>query len=108
MWAAVRAAASASRVFDGDIDPNLIDNAAGVSWDDHLSSGLAPGSHAFYSIVNRAEIPAGLSLQPATQTHTVGETATVTVTAKNTAGTHMRTARSSTRAARRIRNRAAC
>jgi hypothetical protein len=87
LWAAVRAASGTARVFDDDIDPNLIDNAAGVSWDDNLSAGLAPGAHASYSIINRAEIPSGLSVAPAVQTHTVGDTATVTVTAKSTAGT---------------------
>jgi hypothetical protein len=86
LWAAVRAASGATRVFDDDIDPNLIDNAAGVSWDDNLSAGLAAGAHASYSIINRAEIPAGLSVTPATQTHTVGDTATVSVTATSTAG----------------------
>jgi hypothetical protein len=74
-------------VFNEDIDPNLIDNAVGVSWDDHLSAGLKAGETASYSIINRAQIPAGLSIQPVTQTHTVGETGTVTVTATDTGGT---------------------
>jgi hypothetical protein len=87
IWAAVRAAAGDARTFDDDIDPNMIDIAAGVSWDDNLSGGLAPGAHASYSIVNRAEIPEGLSVQPALQAHTVGQTATVDVTASSTAGT---------------------
>lgn len=86
IWATVRAAAGESRVFDDDIDPNSIDNAAGVSWDDNLSSGLAAGAHAFYSIVNRAEIPGGLTVSPKLQTDAVGQTATVTVTAKSSAG----------------------
>jgi Bacterial Ig-like domain (group 1) len=86
IWAAVRGAAAESPVFDNDIDPNLIDNAAGVSWDNNLVDGLAPGAHASYSIVNRAEIPSGLEVQPAAQTYAVGQTATVTVTAKSSAG----------------------
>ena len=87
IWAAVRAASSEARVFNDDIDPNLIDDAAGVSWDDRLSAGLQPGKTASYEIINRAQIPAGLSVQPVTQTDTVGQTATVTVTASDTAGT---------------------
>ncbi len=86
IWATVRAAAGEPRVFNDDIDPNLIDNAAGVSWDDNLSSGLAAGAHAFYAIVNRAEIPSGLTVAPKTQTYAVGQTATVTVTARSSAG----------------------
>ncbi len=87
IWAAVRAASSEGQVFNDDIDPNLIDNAVGVSWDNNLASGLAAGHTATYSIVNRAQIPAGLSIQPVTQAHTVGQTATVTITAVDTGGT---------------------
>lgn len=87
IWRAVRAAGAATPVFNDDIDPNLIDNAVGVSWDDQLSTGLASRAHATYSIVNRAQIPASLSVQPVTQTLTVGQTATVTVTATDNVGT---------------------
>ncbi len=44
-------------MFNNNIDPTLIDNGAGVSWDDHLSGGLASGAHAVYSIINRAQVP---------------------------------------------------
>ncbi|HEY1451572.1 MAG TPA: Ig-like domain-containing protein, partial [Solirubrobacteraceae bacterium] len=87
IWHAVRGADAPTPVFNDDIDPNLIDNAAGVSWDNHLTAALKPGEHATYSIINRAQIPAGLSVQPVTQTHTVGQTGTVTVTASDTGGT---------------------
>jgi hypothetical protein len=86
IWATVRAAGGEARVFNDDIDPNSIDNAAGVSWDDNLSSGLAAGAHATYAIVNRAEIPNALTVAPRTQTYAVGQTATVAVTAKSSAG----------------------
>ena len=86
IWAAVRGATGEGPVFNGDIDPNPIDNAAGVSWDDHLSRALKPGEHALYTIVNRAQIPSGLTVQPATQTRTVGQTATVLVTATDNTG----------------------
>jgi hypothetical protein len=87
IWAAVRAANTDSPVFNDDIDPNLIDNAVGVSWDDHLETGLEHGRTASYSIINRAQIPAGLSLLQATQAQTVGQTGTVIVTARDTGGT---------------------
>ncbi len=86
IWAAVRHATSESPVFNDDVDPNLIDNGAGVSWDDHLGTPLNPGERATYSIVNRAQIANGLSIQPAAQTHTVGQSATVLVTAADSTG----------------------
>jgi len=87
IWNAVRKSATATSVFNDDVDPNLIDNATGVSWDDHLTSGLAPGAHATYSIINRAQVPTTLSVQPVNQSLTVGQTGTITVTATDTAGT---------------------
>jgi hypothetical protein len=87
IWAAVRGASSQAPVFNSDIDPNLIDNAAGVSWDDHLDKALKPGEHATYTIINRAQIPSALAVQPATQTRTVGQIATVLVTATDNTGT---------------------
>jgi hypothetical protein len=87
IWPAVRAAFGPGPVFNNDVDPNLIDNAVGVSWDDHLSSGLKPGETTTYSIINRAQIPTSLSVQPVTQTHTVGQAATITVTATDNVGT---------------------
>jgi hypothetical protein len=87
IWPAVENATTESKVFNDDIDPNLIDNAAGVSWDNKLTTGLAAGARTTYSIINRAQIPAGLSVQPVTQTHTVGQTGTVTVAATDNVGT---------------------
>jgi hypothetical protein len=88
IWNAVRtSAASTSAVFNNTIDPALIDNGAGASWDDHLESGLAPGKSASYSIIGRSQVPTTLGVQPVTQSHTVGQTATVTVTATDNVGT---------------------
>jgi hypothetical protein len=87
IWNAVRKAASPEPVFNNDVDPNLIDNGVGVSWDDHLSTGLEPGAHAVYSIINRAQVPTALSVQPVEQTHTVGQAGGLTVTAIDTGGT---------------------
>jgi hypothetical protein len=86
IWAAVRAGGGEAPVFNDDIDPNPIDNAAGVSWDDHVNKALKPGEHAIYTIVNRAQVPAGLVVGPSTQTRAVGKTATVLVTATDNSG----------------------
>lgn len=86
VWAAVAGATREAPVFDDDVDPNQLDLGAGVSWDDHLRAALKPGEHATYSIVDRADIPAPLRVTPGTQTRTVGQTATVTVTATDSAG----------------------
>jgi hypothetical protein len=87
IWNAVRTSATASSVFNDTIDPNLIDNGAGVSWDQFLTEGLAPSKHATFSIINRAQVPTTLGVQPVNQTHTVGQTSTITVTATDNVGT---------------------
>jgi hypothetical protein len=88
IWEAVRDSTAATPVFDDTVDPTLIDNGAGVSWDQFLTgAGLLPGAHATFSILNRTQVPTTLGVQPVTQTHTVGQTATVTVTATDTLGT---------------------
>jgi hypothetical protein len=88
IWNAVRIAAKSSEpVFNKTIDPNLMDNGAGVSWDDHLKVSLEPGKSASYSVVARSQVPTTLGVQPVTQSHTVGQTGTVTVTATDNVGT---------------------
>ncbi len=88
IWNAVRTAANANSVFNDTIDPALIDNGAGVSWDEHFSSNpLKSGETASYTIVNRSQVPTSLGVQPVTQSHTVGQTATITVTATDNVGT---------------------
>ncbi|MDX6566905.1 MAG: hypothetical protein QOE10_2567, partial [Gaiellales bacterium] len=88
IWNAVRIAATSSGpVFNDTTDPNLIDNGAGASWDDHLKTALEPGKTATYSIVARSQVPTTLGVQPVNQSLTVGQTATVTVTAKDNVGT---------------------
>jgi hypothetical protein len=86
IWEAVRNSTAATPVFSGTIDPTLLDNGAGVSWDQFLS-GLAPGAHATFSIINRTQVPTTLSVQPVKQTLTVGQTGTVNVTATDNVGT---------------------
>jgi hypothetical protein len=88
IWNAVRVAAKSSGpVFNDTIDPNLMDNGAGVGWDNHLSTPLEPGKTTSYSIVARSQVPTALGVQPVTQSHTVGQTGTVTVTATDNVGT---------------------
>ncbi len=86
IWAAVRAASGEAPVFNDDIDLHPIDDAAGVGWDDHLGKALKPGEHALYTIVTRAQTPSALTVQPAMQTHTVEQTATVLVKATDNTG----------------------
>ena len=87
IWQAVRGSALAASVFNDTIDPTLLDNGAGASWDDHLTIGLKSGETASYSIIGRSQVPTSLSVQPVTQSHTVGETGTVNVTATDNVGT---------------------
>jgi hypothetical protein len=88
IWNAVRIAAKSSGpVFNDSIDPNLIDNGAGASWDNHLTTPLEPGKTTSYSIIGRSQVPTSLGVQPVSQTHAVGQTATVTVTATDNVGT---------------------
>jgi hypothetical protein len=87
IWNAVRTSPEAASVFNDTIDPALLDNGAGVSWDDHLTKGLKSKETASYTIVNRSQVPTALGIQPVTQSLTVGQTATVTVTATDNVGT---------------------
>jgi hypothetical protein len=88
IWNAVRISPQAGEgVFNDTIDPNLMDNGAGVSWDQFLTNGLEPKQHATFTIVSRAQVPSTLGIQPVNQTLTVGQTGTVTVTATDNVGT---------------------
>jgi hypothetical protein len=86
IWAAVRAGFGEGPVFNDAVDPNVLDDGAGVSWDDRLASPLKPGEHAIYSIVDRADTPRALVVAPPAQTVTVGRTATILLTATDSAG----------------------
>lgn len=87
IWHTVResAATETGPVFNDEADPAQIDNATGVEWDEDLTSGLAPKAETSFTVINHTEAPAGLSVSPGSQTLTQGQTATVTVTALNTA-----------------------
>jgi hypothetical protein len=88
IWNAVRIAAGATTpVFNDTVDPALMDNGAGVSWDQFLSTGLPTKQHATFTIISRAQVPTTLGVQPVNQSLTVGQTGTVTVTATDNVGT---------------------
>ncbi len=86
-WETVRTSATKEEgsVFAQEVDPAQIDNAAGVEWDEPLTKGLEANAEEGFTIINHTEAPAGLTVSPASQTLTQGQTETVNVTALNTA-----------------------
>jgi hypothetical protein len=86
VWSRVTATVEDEAAFKDAVEPNEVDDAVGVEWDQFRTAGLPSGQEASFSIVNRTQVPTGLDVQPSQQTHTVGQTAAVTVTAADTAG----------------------
>ncbi|HTZ85040.1 MAG TPA: Ig-like domain-containing protein [Solirubrobacteraceae bacterium] len=86
IWDRIQSSVEEAHTFKEEADPEEVDNAVGVEWDQLRNTGLAPGTEQAFQIINRTQIPT-LGVQPATQTHTVGQTASVTVTAADNAGT---------------------
>ncbi len=86
IWQTVRegAVTATGSVFNDEADPAQIDNAAGVEWDEPLT-GLGTGASDSFTVINHTEAPAGLSISPANQTLTQGQTESLSVTALNTA-----------------------
>jgi hypothetical protein len=58
------AGSSTNPSFDDTVVGDQVDNAGGVEWDDHLSSGLAAGADATYELVVRNAVPSALQLNP--------------------------------------------
>jgi hypothetical protein len=85
IWHIVRTTVEAEHAFNDTIDPALIDNGAGVEWDQFRKEGLAAGAEQAFTIINRTGIPSNLQISPANQTLTQGQTETINVTALNTA-----------------------
>jgi hypothetical protein len=85
IWHDVRSTVEAEHAFNDSIDPALIDNAAGVEWDQLRTTGLAKEAEQAFTIINRTGIPSGLQISPVNQTLTQGQTETINVTALNTA-----------------------
>ncbi len=86
VWSRVTATVEDEAAFKDAVEPNEVDDAVAVEWDQFRTAGLPSGQEASFSIVNRTQVPTGLDVQPSQQTHTVGQTAAVTVTATDTAG----------------------
>jgi len=87
VWTKVTGKVADEKAFEDKIELENVDNAVGVEWDQFRSTGLASGQETSFSIVNRTQIPSGLGVSPATQAHQAGQSASVTVTAVDTAGT---------------------
>ena len=86
--AAVRTGPAQVRVFNNNVDPNLIDNAVGRQLGCSPTDDLASGSACdLLDHQPRPRSQVSLSVQPVTQTRTVGQTATITVTATDNIGT---------------------
>lgn len=87
IWHTVRTSVDSPEAFKKQLEPAEVDNAAGVEWDQYYKSGLPADKKVAFTIINRAQVPNGLSVSPATETLTQGQTATITVTATDTAST---------------------
>jgi len=87
VWETVENTDEAAQGFNDTLEPNEVDNAAGVEWDQFRTTGLPAGKEQQFSIVNRTQIPSGLQFSPVNQTLTQGQTETITVTSLNNAGT---------------------
>ena len=70
IWHDLRTTDESPTAFNNSIDPALIDNGAGVEWDQYRSTGLAPNGQASFTIINRTQVPGGLQISPANQTLT--------------------------------------
>ena len=85
IWHDLRTTDESPTAFNNSIDPALIDNGAGVEWDQYRSTGLAPNGQASFTIINRTQVPGGLQISPANQTLTQTQTARINVTSVDTA-----------------------
>ncbi|HUA73357.1 MAG TPA: Ig-like domain-containing protein [Solirubrobacteraceae bacterium] len=87
IWNAVETTVEDERAFNETIEPQEVDDGAGVEWDQLRTTGLANGKEQSFAIINRTQIPSSLVVQPVAQNRTVGQTATITVTATDNVGT---------------------
>ncbi len=86
IWNDVRSTVEEPHAFNETIEPNEVDNAAGVEWDQLRESGLEGGAEQAFTIINRTQVPSGLKISPLSQTLTQGQTETINVTALDLAG----------------------
>lgn len=81
VWETIQSTVEATNAWNDTIEPNEVDNAAGVEWDQLREVGLEHGQEQAFTIINRTQVPSNLQISPATQTLTQGQTETITVTA---------------------------
>jgi hypothetical protein len=80
------AGSSTAPTFDDSVVGDQVDNAGGVEWDDHVSSGLAAGADATYEVIVRNAVPSALQLNPTNAGAAQHVPINVTATATDTNG----------------------
>jgi hypothetical protein len=87
VWTSVidDAAQSPPAQFDNTVDPDDVDNAGGVEWD-NTSTGLTDGSTATYELISRVTVPAALQLNPTNAGSPRGVPINITATAVDSDG----------------------
>jgi hypothetical protein len=80
------AASTAATGLTDHVETNMVDNGAGIEWDDHFDrvNALAPGATATYNVGERYVDTLGLT--PPVSTKLTGDTATLTVSAAQVNG----------------------
>jgi hypothetical protein len=86
VWSTIESSVEEEKAFDESIEPEDVDNAAGVEWDQDRTTGLEKGHEQAFTIINRTQVPSPLRVSPVNQTLTQGQTETINVTAVDTAG----------------------
>ncbi len=81
VWDTVETTVESEHAFNETIEPEEVDNAGGVEWDQDRTTGLAAGTEQAFTIINRTSVPSSLQISPANQTLTQGQTETINVTA---------------------------
>jgi hypothetical protein len=72
--------------FNDTVDPDDVDNAGGVEWDDHLTTALGVGGTATYELISRVTVPAALQLNPTNAGAPQGVPINITATAVDSDG----------------------
>ncbi|MCW3067573.1 MAG: hypothetical protein JWL67_198 [Solirubrobacterales bacterium] len=81
IWHVLRTSVEAPTAFNNTIEPALVDNAAGVEWDQLRTTGLEGEAAQSFTVINRTQVPSTLQISPTSQTLTQGQTETINVTA---------------------------
>jgi hypothetical protein len=87
IWETLASSDQAEIAFTGGVEATEVNDAVAVEWDQLRSSGLAAGARRTFTVLARTQVPSALGVQQVAHAYTVGQTATVSVTATDTAGT---------------------